>query len=143
MEDYPQPAFRFSVQWGGAKASFSEVSGLNIEIQAIEYRDGRDPDFGMKKMPGLPKYGNITLKRGIFKTDNEYYEWLDTIKMNTVQRRPLTIALLDEAGNSVMTWNVQEAFPVKIEGPGLHASGNAVAIESIELAHEGLTIGTP
>lgn len=141
--DYPQPVFRFSVDWGGTKVSFSEVSGLNIETQVIEYRDGNDPEFGMRKMPGLPKYGNITLKRGIFKNDNEYYEWFNSTKMNTVERRPLTIKLLDEEGAPMMTWNAKQAFPVKIEGPGFKASGNEVAVESVEVAHEGLTIGAP
>ncbi len=142
MAEYPLPVFHFKVDWGGTKIEFSEVSGLNIEAQVIEYRDGASPEYTMRKMPGLVKYGNITLKRGIFKSDNDYYKWLNTIKMNTVERRDITISLLDEEHNPVMVWKVKNAFPVKIEGPGLKASGNEVAIESIEVAHEGLTIET-
>ncbi|HHD11962.1 MAG TPA: phage tail protein [Deltaproteobacteria bacterium] len=142
MAEYPLPVFHFKVDWGGTKIEFSEVSGLNIEAQVIEYRDGASPEYTMRKMPGLVKYGNITLKRGIFKNDNDYYKWLNTIKMNTVERRDITISLLDEEHNPVMVWKVKNAFPVKIEGPGLKASGNEVAIESIEVAHEGLTIET-
>ncbi len=142
MAEYPLPVFHFKVDWGGTKIEFSEVSGLNIEAQMIEYRDGASPEYTMRKMPGLVKYGNITLKRGIFKNDNDYYKWLNTIKMNTVERRDITISLLDEEHNPVMVWKVKNAFPVKIEGPGLKASGNEVAIESIEVAHEGLTIET-
>ncbi len=142
MAEYPLPVFHFKVDWGGTKIEFSEVSGLNIEAQVIEYRDGASPEYTMRKMPGIVKYGNITLKRGIFKNDNDYYKWFNTIKMNTIERRDITISLLDEEHNPVMVWKVKKAFPVKIEGPGLKASGNEVAIESMEIAHEGLTIET-
>ncbi len=145
MADYPLPVFHFQVQWGGTKLGFAEVSGLNIENQAIEYRDGLSPTYSAMKMPGIPKYGNITLKRGILSDDNEFYDWLNTIKMNKVgdgnsDRRDLIISLLNENHEPVITWKAVNAFPVKIEGPGLKATGNEVAIESLEVAHEGLTI---
>jgi phage tail-like protein len=138
--NYPQPAFHFRVDWGGTSISFTEVTGLNIENQVIEYRDGASPEFTMTKQPGLQKFGNITLKRGIFKGDNEYYAWLDTIKMNQIDRRDVSISLLDESHNPVMSWKVKSAFPSKLEGASLKASGNEVAIESLEIAHEGLVI---
>ena len=94
-------------------------------------------------MPGIPKYGNITLKRGIFKGDNGFADWMAEINMNTVTRRDVTIALLDEEHNPVMVWKAKGAFPTKVEGPGLKATGNEVAIESIEIAHEGLSITLP
>ncbi len=137
---YPLPVFHFKVEWGGTNIGFSEVSGLNLETQVIEYRDGASPEYSVKKMPGIPKYGNITLKRGITKSDNEFYQWLNTTKLNTVERRDIIINLLNEEHEPVMTWKIVNAFPVKVEGPGLKATGNEVAIESIELAHEGLTI---
>jgi phage tail-like protein len=137
---YPIPVFHFQVEWGGTKIGFSEASGLNIETEAIEYRDGNNPDYSMQKMPGLKKFDNITLKRGIFNGDNEFYEWLNTIKLNKVERRDLMISLLNEEHEPVMVWKVQNAFPVKIEAPDLKADGNEVAIESLEIAHEGLTI---
>jgi len=140
MADYPLAAFHFSADWGGTKLEFSEVSGLNVENQVIEYRDGLSPDFSLRKMPGIQKFGNITLKRGIFKGDGDYFKWFNTVKMNTIERRDVTIKLLDEEHNPVMVWNVKNAFPVKVEGPGLKASGNEVAIESLEIAHEGLTV---
>jgi phage tail-like protein len=138
--NYPQPAFHFRVDWGGTSISFTEVTGLNIENQVIEYRDGASMVFSTVKMPGLQKFGNVTFKRGIFTGDNDYYEWLDTIKMNTIERRPVTISLLDESHNPVMVWKLNNAFPAKIEGASLKASGNEVAIESLEVAHEGLVI---
>ncbi len=137
---YPIPGFHFSVEWGGSNLGFSEVSGLNIEKQVIEYRDGLSPEFSTVKMPGIAKYGNITLKRGVIKADNEFFDWLNTIKMNTVERRDLIISLLDEEHNPVMVWTAKNAWPTKIESPSLKADGNEVAIESIEVVHEGLNI---
>jgi phage tail-like protein len=140
MAEYPLPVFHFQVQWGGTNIGFSEVSGLNIETQVIEYRDGLSPEYSPRKMPGIPKFGNITLKRGVVPKDNEFFAWLNTTKLNKIERRDLVISLLNENHEPVMTWKVVRAFPVKIEGPGLKSIGNEVAIESIEIAHEGLTI---
>jgi phage tail-like protein len=137
---YPLPAFHFSVEWKGARVGFTEVSGLTQEVQVIEYRDGSFPEFSSIKMPGLKKYNNITCKRGIIKSDNEFFTWLSTVKMNTVERRDLVISLLNEDHQPVMVWKVHNAFPTKVEGPGLKATGNEVAIESIEIAHEGLEL---
>jgi phage tail-like protein len=137
---YPLPAFSFSVEWGGNRIGFTEVAGLTQENQLIEYRDGSFPEYSSIKMPGLRKFNNITLKRGITKSDNEFFNWLSTVKMNTVERRDLVISLLNEEHEPVMVWKVQNAFPVKVEGPGLKATGNEVAIESIEIAHEGLEV---
>lgn len=140
MAVYPLPVFHFRVEWGGKNIGFSEASGLTQEVQLIEYRDGSSPDYSTIKMPGLKKFSNITLKRGISKGDNEFFGWLNTVKLNTIERRDLTISLLNENHEPVMVWKAHNAFPVKVEGPGLKASGNEVAIESIELAHEGLVL---
>ncbi len=140
MPDYPLPVFHFTVDFGGKRQGFSEVAGLTQENQAIEYRDGAFKEYSSIKMPGIRKFSNITLKRGIFAKDNDFFNWLNTVKLNKVERRDLTISLLNEAHEPVMTWKVMNAFPVKVEGPQLKASGNEVAIESIELAHEGLTL---
>ena len=140
MSEYPMPGYHFKVDWGGTRIGFSEVSGLNIEVQAIEYREGSDPDYSAIKMPGLKKYGNITLKRGIIAGDNEFFDWLNTISLNQVERRDLVITLLNENHEPAMVWKARNAFPVKIEGPGLNATGNEVAIEMLEVAHEGLSI---
>ena len=140
MAVYPIPVFHFKVEWGGKNVGFSEASGLTQELQLIEYRDGNSPDYSTIKMPGLHKYNNITLKRGVMKGDNEFFKWLNTVKLNTIERRDLTISLLNEKHEAVMVWKAHNAFPVKVEGPGLKASGNEVAIESIEIAHEGLVL---
>lgn len=140
MQLYPLPVFHFRVEWGGTRIGFSEVTGLTQENQAIEYRDGSFLEYSSIKMPGLRKFSNITLKRGVIKADNEFFKWLSTIKLNQVERRDVTISLLNESHEPVMTWKALNAFPVKVEGPQLKASGNEVAIESIELAHEGLSV---
>lgn len=140
MAVYPIPVFHFRVTWGNTDIPFSEVSGLTQEVQLIEYRDGSSPDYSTVKMPGLHKYNNITMKRGIVKGDNEFFNWLNTVKLNTIDRKNIQISLLNEKHEPVMTWTAQNAFPVKVEGPGLKASGNEVAVESIELAHEGLVL---
>ncbi|MBV4360537.1 phage tail protein [Pinibacter aurantiacus] len=140
MATYPLPVFHFKVEWGGQNVGFSEASGLTQEVQLIEYRDGNSPDYSTIKMPGLHKFNNITLKRGITKGDNDFFKWLNTVKLNTVERRDLTISLMNENHEPVMVWKAHNAFPVKVEGPGLKASGNEVAIESIEIAHEGIVL---
>jgi phage tail-like protein len=140
MANYPLPAFHYQVEWGGEKMSFSEVSGLTMEIQMIEYRDGDSKQYEAIKMPGIPKYGNLTMKKGIVAADNKFFDWLNTTALNTVERKDIIISLLNEAHEPVMTWKALNAFPVKVEGPGLKGAGNEVAIESIEVAHEKLTI---
>ena len=137
---YPLPVFHFQVDWGGTQLAFSEVTGLNIEVQVIEYRDGSMPEYSMLKMPGIKKYGNITLKRGVTKADNEFYDWYNTIKLNTTERRDIIISLLNEEHQPTMVWKVRNAWPTKITSPDLKASGNEVAIEQMEIAHEGVVI---
>jgi phage tail-like protein len=137
---YPIPVFHFTVEWGGERVGFTEISGLTQEKQAIEYRDGSFPEYSSIKMPGLAKYSNVVLKRGVTKSDNQFFDWLATVKMHTVERRDLVISLLNENHEPVMTWKIHNAFPVKVEGPALKSTGNEVAIETIELAHEGLEL---
>lgn len=133
-------AYHFQVEWGGSRINFSEVSGLGIEYDVITYRGGASKEYGIKKMPGRPRYSNIVLKRGVIPGDNEFYEWINTIKLNEAERRNLAISLLNEEHEPVMVWRVANAFPVKLTGPELSATESEVAIETLEIAHEGLTI---
>ena len=143
MANYPRPAFHFQVSLGSEKVEFSEVSGLTQELQLIEYRQGSSKDYSTIKMPGLHKYNNITLKKGVMDNDNKFFDWLNKVKLNTIERKDIVISLLNEEHKPVMTWSAVNAWPVKVEGPSLKANGNEVAIESIELAHEGLTLKNP
>lgn len=140
MANYPLPKFHFQVEWGGARIGFTEITGLDFSIDAIEYRDGASPEYHKTKMPGMQKFSNITMKRGTFKSDNDYYKWLNTVQLNTIERRDLTISLLNESHEPVVVWKVKNAWPVKLSSTDLKADGNETAIETLELAHEGLTI---
>lgn len=137
---WPLPKFYFEVKWDTNKMSFQEVSGLDIQSEEIKYRHGDNPVFSPIKMPGLKKYGNVTMKKGVFKGDNKFWDWLNQIKMNTIKRVPVTISLLDEAGKPTMVWTLANAWPTKISSTDLKSEDNNVAIESIEIVHEGLTI---
>ncbi len=138
--NYPLVKFHFQVEWGGTKIGFTEVSGLDVETEVIEYRNGASPEYSKVKMPGMQKFSNITLKRGTFATDNEYFAWWNTVKLNTIERRDITINLLNEEHEPVVTWKVKNAWPTKIQATDLKADGNEVAIESMEIVHEGLII---
>ncbi len=137
---WPLPKFFFEVKWDSEVMSFQEVSGLDIESQPIEYRHGDSPQFSTIKMPGIKKSGNVTMKKGVFKSDNKFWDWFNKIKMNTIKRLPVTISLLDEEKKPTMVWTLANAWPTKITGTDLKSEGNEVAIETIEIAHEGVTI---
>ena len=137
---WPMPKFYFQVKWDSQVMRFQEVSGLDIQSEEIKYRHGDSPEFSVIKMPGMKKVGNITMKKGVFKGDNKFWDWFNQIKMNTIKRLPVTISLLDEGGNATMVWTLTNAWPTKITGTDLKSEGNEVAIETIEIVHEGLTI---
>lgn len=138
--EYPIVKFHFQVEWGGTKIGFTEVSGLDVETEVVEYREGASKEYSKIKMPGMQKFSNITLKRGTFATDNEYYQWWNTVKLNTIERRDITISLLNEEHEPVVVWKVKNAWPSKVQSTDLKADGNEVAIETMEIVHEGLTI---
>lgn len=137
---WPLPKFHFMVKWGDQEMSFQEVTGLDAQSEEIKYRVGNSPVFSVIKMPGLIKYSNVTMKKGIFKGDNKFWEWFSQIKQNTIKRIDITISLLDETNASTMVWTLKNAWPTKISGYELKAEGNEVAVESIEIVHEGMTI---
>ncbi len=140
MAEYPLPKFHFRVEWGGSKIGFTEVTGLDVQTDPIEYREGSSPEYSKIKMPGLQKFSNITLKRGTFNGDRDFYNWMKTISLNSVQRRDVTISLLNENHEPVVTWKVRNAFPVKVQASDMKADGNEVAVETLELAHEGMSV---
>lgn len=137
---WPMPKFHFQVAWESEVMSFQEVSGLDVEAQPIEYRHCDSPEFSTIKMPGIKKSGNVTMKKGVIKSDSKFWDWFNEIKMNTIKRVPLTISLLDESGTPTMVWTLANAWPTKIEATDMTFDGNDVAVESIEIAHEGIVI---
>lgn len=144
MAGYPLPKFHFQVEWGGTKIGFSEVSGLDVETDLIEYRDGASPEYSNIKMPGMQKYSNITLKRGVFQSDNEFYGWWNEAKLfegnSTPFRRDIIISLLNESHEPVVTWKVKNAWALKVQSTDFNAASSETAVESIELVHEGCVI---
>lgn len=140
-QNWPLPKFYFVVDWGDTKdIPFQEVSGLDLEAKPIEYRHGNSPVFSEISMPGIVKNSNVKLRKGVFVKDNAFWDWFMKIKMNTIERQNVVIKLLDEGGSPTMTWTLKNAWPVEITSTDLNAEGSEVAIESIEIAHEGLTI---
>jgi phage tail-like protein len=136
----PFRAFNFRVEFDGLTVgSFSECSGLTSEGDAVEYREGTDFPLTVRKLVGLRKYTNIVLKRG-YTTNNELWTWYKNITNGIPDRRNGSIILMDEEHNDVMRWNVENAWVNKIEGPALNATANEIAIESVELVHEGLML---
>lgn len=137
---WPLPKFYFSVTGMPGKPVFQEVTGLESEVQVIEYRAGNSPIFAPIKMPGLAKVGNVTMKKGIFVTDPNLGTWFSSITMNTIKRCTIVVALLDQTGTPQYKWQLNNAFPVKLSGTDLKTDGNEVAVESIEIAYETMTI---
>jgi phage tail-like protein len=138
-QDYPLPRYHFEVDWGGSKLSFTEVTGLVMEREKIEYRHSASKDFNKIAMPGLVKNNNLTMKRGTFPGDRELNDWLQAVANERVEeRRDVTIRLLNEKHDPVAAWTAARCFAVKLTAPDLKSDANEVAIESIEVAHEGL-----
>jgi phage tail-like protein len=133
----PYGNFNFLVEIDGiARAAFQEVSGFDSTIDVIEHREGGE-NTTLRKLPGMTKYSNISLKWGIT-DDQELYQWHRQIVQGDILRRNGSIVLLDRAGGEVARWNFYRAWPTKYDGPDFNAEGNDVAIETLELAHEGV-----
>lgn len=134
----PFGAFNFRLELGGEiEAGFMECSGLDSETELIQYRNG-DDDITPRKIPGLRRFGNITLRRGIT-TSTTLWDWRLQAMVGHLERRDVSVVLYDDSGQSeVARWNLRNAWPVKWQGPTLNATANEIAIEVLELAHEGV-----
>jgi phage tail-like protein len=141
---YPLPKFHFELEWGGLRMGFTEVSGLDVETEVIEYREGNLPSYLKTKQPGLHKVTDVTLKRGIVLDNLEYYEqWAKTAMFQENKekyRRTVTIKLLNEEHRPIIVWTLSKAWPSKIQSTDLKADANEVAIETMTLVHEGLVM---
>jgi phage tail-like protein len=144
--DDPYPGYCFRVEvtdvssdGAAVKGSFSECSGLEVAVDPIDYRNGSE-DIRARKLPGLKKFTNITLKRGLI-GDLGFWNWILDAQKGTVRRADGSVVLMDESGqNEVMRWNFVRGWPCKWSGPGLNAKNNEVAMETLEICHEGLSI---
>lgn len=138
----PYGAFNFRVEIDGVTvAGFTEASGLETEQDVIDYRDGNE-DITVRKIPGLKKFTNISLKRG-FTGSDELWEWRKRVMDGQTERKSGAIVLLNEGREEVARWEFVEGWPSKWEGPAFNAKNSEVAIESLEIVHEGLTLSLP
>ena len=138
--NYPHTKNHFQVEWGGRSIGFMEVSGLAMELDVVDYREGSSPENSVKKMPGLKKFSDIVLRRGIIKNDDDFYRWISTATFNQVERREVIISLLNEQHEPAVTWKLKNAFPSKLEYSSLNSQLSEVVIESLTLVHEGLIV---
>jgi phage tail-like protein len=133
----PYGNFNFLVELDGiTRAAFQECSGFDSTIDVIEHREGGE-NTTLRKLPGITKYSNLVLKWGMT-DDKELYQWHRQTVQGSVQRKNGSIVLLNNAGDEVARWNFYRAWPTKYDGPDLNAEGNDVAVETLELAHEGV-----
>jgi phage tail-like protein len=143
--DDPYGAYNFLVTINGisddgnaVRGGFSEVGGLEVEVEPIEYRMGNE-SLGTRKLPGIRKFTNIILKRGVI-GDLTFWNWMNGVLSGNVQRANGSIILLDENRAEVLRWNFRRGWPCKWTGPDLNAKGSDIAIETLEICHEGLSI---
>ena len=139
----PYGAFNFVVNFAGSDAfgGFSDVSGIGSEITVAEYRNGSDKENHVRKVPGVHKVGDITLKRGVINSES-VWEWIRDVRSNGVNgQKDVSITLMDEARNPVQTWMLRNVIPMKYTGPTLAAKGGGdVAMEELVLAAEGMEV---
>lgn len=136
----PYRTFNFQLEIDGVPlGAFSEVSGLTADGDSADYREGTDLQPNVRKLMGLRKYTPVVLKRG-YTQDRSLWVWYGNILNGQADRRNVTIVLLNEARQPVLRWHVENAWVNKIEGPTFKAAGNEVAMESVDLIHEGLTL---
>src|SRR5713226_7697808 len=134
MDPYKNFNFRVEIE-GISIGSFSGCTGLSSRVDVIEYREGGDQT--LRKLPGVKRFGDITLKRGITNS-RELQDWHTNILNGKPDRRNGSVILLDDAGQEVLRWNFFNAFPQKWEGPDFNGEGSDVAIETVTLTLEGL-----
>jgi phage tail-like protein len=139
--DIPDPYgnYNFLVEMDGiTRAAFQECSGFDSTIDVIEHREGGE-NTTVRKLPGLTKYSNIVLKWGMT-DDTDLYDWHHKVVRGDIERKNGSIVVLNRKGEEVARWNFYRAWPTKWDGPDLNAEGNDVAIETLELAHEGVEL---
>lgn len=136
--DYPIPTYRFKVAVGAEEMACNAVSGLELSVETIEYKDGTGQ---VCRMPGQRQPLTITLRRGVFKGRGQLYQWINSISLNQVEKKDISISLTNDAGNELLvTWNVTDAWPTRLSAPNFDASSNEIAIEEITLTADRLTV---
>jgi len=136
MADVTYGSCRFYLEIGNeTTAVFTELSGLSLESEVFEYHEGGRNDHP-HRLPGRSKIGNIVLKRGLTK-NNDFFKWCLDMTRGTIRKKNITVKLFDSDGTLVAKWEFKDAFPIKWSGPQFQADTSSIAIESLELAHDG------
>jgi len=137
MPDDAYANCRFYVEIDGhSKAVFTEINGLVIETDVTEYQEGGNNAF-VHRLPGRTKVGTIVLKRGIT-SSNEFFKWYEDILQGKIDAKHLSVVVYDPRGQELVRWNFANVYPIKWTGPQFAADGHTAAVESLELAHDGL-----
>ena len=132
--------YNFAVELDGiTRMGFKDVSGLDSSVTPTKYREGTDTALVQRQLPGLVGYSNIMLKRGLT-NDRALWDWHEAVAKGSIIRRTISIVLRDPRGEEKIRWNIKECWAVKWSGPSLDATSDAVVIESLELAHEGIEV---
>src|SRR2546422_5705481 len=139
----PYGAFNFLVNLNGGVGpdeplgGFSDVSGLSTDVTVAEYRNGNEKENHVRKVPGMHKVADVTLKRGIVKSQ-DLWGWIKDVRLHgPAAKRSVVITLRDEAGKDVQSWTLQGVVPLKYTGPTLAAKGGGdVAMEELVLSAE-------
>ncbi len=140
LETDPFGAFNFLVESGGVlQAGFQEISGIMSETESIEYREGNEA-ITARKLPGLNKFGNITLKRGIA-IGQEILDWRKKVTDGDIDRQEISIIVMDELRQPQVRYNLTKAWPCKWTGPELKAGDSSVAVEQLDICCEGVSQG--
>jgi len=140
MSDEARPNYRFYVVLDNVpQAVFTEVSGLQLETVVQDYEEG-GTNYFVHRMPGRTKVGNLVLKRGMTKA-NEFFGWYTDFMTGKTKRLNLSVVMYDTTGKELLRWNFVGAYPVKWSGPQFSADGKNIAVETLELAHNGLSMG--
>lgn len=144
--DYPLPVYNYRVEIGGTAVAFSEVSGLNIAYEVTTFKESPTTTTAagpkVYHMPSQAQAIDITLKKGIVRKDSiaNLYGWLQTVQANVIEKRDIVVRLCDEKGEAVMSWTVVNAFPTGVDAPSFDANSNDVAIETMKLRADKVTI---
>jgi phage tail-like protein len=130
----------FQVDWGGRRIGFVSVSGLSTEVDTTPWREGASRDGAVRMVPGLQRFAPVVLTRAIEPGDNEFFEWMNTVRGSEAERRDVSISLLNASHEPVVTWKLRAAFPARLDYGPLNALGSDIATESLTLVHEGLAV---
>ncbi len=143
--DLPIPAFHYKVEWGGNFVGFTECSGLSaMTIDVTEYREGDSPQYFVSKIPGMKKAsGDMSWSRGLYRNNDELYQWYKTTNLDVVERRNITVSLLDENHDAVRVWEIQNAWISAWEGPSLNSSSSDLANVKVTITFENILVGLP